>query len=46
MIQVQAALDTPAMFMAVTLITLIGIALYMVVLLFEHLILPKDARMS
>lgn len=46
MIQVQAALDTPAMFMAVTLITLIGIALYMAVLLVEHIVLPKDARMS
>ena len=46
MIQVQASLDTPAMFMAVTLITLIGIALYMAVLLLEHLTLPKDARMS
>nr|WP_243263531.1 ABC transporter permease [Sulfitobacter dubius] len=46
MIQVQAALDTPAMFMAVTLITLIGIALYLAVLLVEHIVLPKDARMS
>lgn len=46
MIQVQAALDTPAMFMAVVLITLIGIALYLAVLLLEHLIVPKDARMS
>lgn len=46
MIQVQAALDTPAMFMAVTLITLIGIALYMAVLLLEYLMVPKDARMS
>src|SRR5690606_7515325 len=46
MIQVQASLDTPAMFMAVTLITLIGIALYLAVLLLEHLIVPKDARMS
>ncbi|AML51791.1 ABC transporter permease [Falsihalocynthiibacter arcticus] len=46
MIQVQASLDTPAMFMAVTLITLIGIALYMAVLLVEHIVLPKDARMS
>ncbi|MAM12452.1 ABC transporter permease [Martelella mediterranea] len=46
MIQVQAALDTPAMFMAVTLITLIGIALYMAVMAVEHMVLPKDARMS
>lgn len=46
MIQVQAALDTPAMFMAVILITLIGIALYLAVLLLEHMIVPRDARMS
>src|SRR5690606_435162 len=46
MIQVQASLDTPAMFMAVTLITLIGMLLYLAVLLLEHLIVPKDARMS
>jgi len=46
MIQVQASLDTPAMFMAVTLITLIGILLYLAVLILEHLILPRDARMS
>jgi NitT/TauT family transport system permease protein len=46
MIQVQAALDTPAMFMAVTLITLIGIVLYLAILLLERLVLPKDARMS
>jgi NitT/TauT family transport system permease protein len=46
MIQVQASLDTPAMFMAVTLITLIGIALYLAVLLLEYLVVPKDARMS
>ncbi|MHB2263782.1 ABC transporter permease [Aliihoeflea sp. PC F10.4] len=45
MIQVQASLDTPAMFMAVTLITLIGIALYLSVMLLENLIVPKDARM-
>lgn len=46
MIQVQASLDTPAMFMAVTLITLIGIALYLLVLLAERLALPKDARLQ
>ena len=46
MIQVQASLDTPAMFMSVTLITLIGIVLYMAVLLAEKLVVPTDARMS
>ena len=44
MIQVQASLDTPAMFMAVLLLTLIGIALYLAVLLLERLFVPKDAR--
>lgn len=46
MIQVQASLDTPAMFMAVILLTLLGIALYLTVLLMEHLWVPKDARMK
>ncbi len=46
MIQVQAALDTPAMFMAVILITLLGIALYLSVLVLEHLLVRKDARIS
>nr|WP_246431339.1 ABC transporter permease [Paenochrobactrum gallinarii] len=46
MIQVQASLDTPAMFMAVTLITLIGMLLYLAVLLLEHMIVPQDARKS
>lgn len=46
MIQVQASLDTPAMFMAVVLITLLGMALYLLVLLAERLALPKDARLQ
>ena len=46
MIQVQAALDTPAMFMAVTLITLLGILLYLLVVVLEHLLVRKDARIS
>jgi NitT/TauT family transport system permease protein len=46
MIQVQAAIDTPAMFMAVILLTLLGIALYLLVLLLEHLLVPKDARLK
>lgn len=44
MIQVQASLDTPAMFMAVLLLTLLGIALYLAVLLLERIFVPKDAR--
>lgn len=46
MIQVQASLDTPAMFMAVTLITLLGVLLYSLVLVLEYLLVPKDARLS
>ena len=46
MIQVQASLDTPAMFMAVVMLTLLGLALYLAVLAAEHLFLPKDARMK
>jgi NitT/TauT family transport system permease protein len=46
MLQVQVTLDTPAMFMAVILITLIGVVLYGLVLLLEHLLVAKDARLS
>ena len=46
MLQVQVTLDTPAMFMAVILITLIGVALYGSVLLLERLLVAKDARIT
>ncbi len=46
MLQVQVTLDTPAMFMAVILITLIGMVLYGLVLLLERLLVVKDARVS
>ncbi len=46
MLQVQVTLDTPAMFMAVILITLIGMVLYGLVLLLERLLVPKDARIA
>ena len=46
MLQVQVTLDTPAMFMAVILITLIGMALYGLVLLLERLLVARDARLS
>ena len=46
MLQVQVTLDTPAMFMAVLLITLIGMALYGLVLALETLLVPKDARVD
>jgi NitT/TauT family transport system permease protein len=46
MLQVQVTLDTPAMFMAVILITLIGMVLYGSVLFLEKLLVPKDARIA
>ena len=46
MLQVQVTLDTPAMFMAVILITLLGMLLYGLVLLLERLLVVKDARVS
>jgi NitT/TauT family transport system permease protein len=46
MLQVQVTLDTPAMFMAVILITLLGVLLYGLVMLLEHLLVAKDARVT
>jgi len=46
MLQVQVTLDTPAMFMAVILITLIGMVLYGIVLGLERLLVVKDARLD
>jgi NitT/TauT family transport system permease protein len=46
MLQVQVTLDTAAMFMAVILITLIGVALYGIVLGLEHLLVVRDARVK
>jgi NitT/TauT family transport system permease protein len=46
MLQVQVTLDTPAMFMAVILITLLGVLLYGLVMVLEHLLVPMDARVS
>ena len=46
MLQVQVTLDTPAMFMAVLLITVLGMALYAMVLGLERLLVPKDARVA
>jgi NitT/TauT family transport system permease protein len=46
MLQVQATLDTAAMFMAVILITLIGVVLYAMVLGIERLIIVRDARIE
>lgn len=46
MIQVQASLDTPAVFMAVLIITGLGVLLYLLVLLLERLFITQDARIQ
>src|SRR5216683_1011032 len=45
MIQVQSSLDTPAMVMAVVLLTLLGVALYGLVLGLERLFVVRDVRL-
>jgi NitT/TauT family transport system permease protein len=46
MIQVQSALDTPAMVMAVVLLTLLGVGLYGLVLGLERLFVVRDIRLQ
>ena len=46
MLQVQVTLDTAAMFMAVLLITAVGVILYRLVLGLERLVVVRDARMD
>ncbi len=46
MIQVQSSLDTPAMVMAVVLLTLLGVALYGLVLGLERLVVVRDVRLQ
>ena len=46
MLQVQVTLDTAAMFMAVILITLLGMVLYGMVLGLERLLVVRDARIQ
>lgn len=46
MIQVQATLDTAAMFMAVLLLSLLGVMLFAVVVGLERLLVVKDARLD
>jgi NitT/TauT family transport system permease protein len=46
MLQVQVTLDTAAMFMAVILITLIGILLFGLVIGLERLLIVRDARIQ
>jgi NitT/TauT family transport system permease protein len=43
---VQVTLDTAAMFMAVILITLIGMVLYGIVLMLERIFVVRDARLD
>lgn len=44
--QVQVTLDTAAMFMAVLVITFIGVALYGAVIVLEYLTVPRDSRVA
>ena len=46
MTQVQASLDTPAMVMAVVLLTLVGVGLYGLVLALEFMFVGGDARLQ
>ncbi|MBV9566110.1 MAG: ABC transporter permease [Bradyrhizobium sp.] len=46
MIQVQSALDTPAMVMAVVLLTLLGVGLYGLVLGLERWLVVRDIRLQ
>lgn len=46
MIQVQSSLDTPAMVMAVVLLTLLGVVLYALVLGLERLFVVRDIRVQ
>jgi len=46
MMSVQSTIDTAAMFMALMLVTLIGVALYALVAFAERLVVPVDARLS
>src|SRR6266480_740161 len=46
MIQVQSSLDTPAMVMAVVLLTLLGVALYGLVLGLERMFVVRDVRLQ
>jgi NitT/TauT family transport system permease protein len=46
MLQVQVTLDTAAMFMAVLLITLVGVVLYWIVLVLERITVVRDARLD
>ena len=44
MIQAQSSFDTAAMFASILLLTLLGVAVYLAVIILEQFIIPKDAR--
>jgi NitT/TauT family transport system permease protein len=46
MIQVQSTLDTAGMFMAVILISIVGVVLYAMVLILERIFVVRDARVT
>lgn len=46
MIQVQAVLDTAAMFMAVILLSILGVSLYLGIILLERFLVVQDARID
>jgi NitT/TauT family transport system permease protein len=46
MLQVQVTLNTAAMFMAVLLITFVGVVLYAIVAVLERLLVVQDARVG
>ena len=46
MIQVQSTLDTAGMFMAVILISVVGVVLYGLVLILERIVVVRDARVE
>ncbi len=46
MIQVQSTLDTAGMFMAVILISVVGVVLYSLVLILERIVVVRDARVE
>jgi NitT/TauT family transport system permease protein len=46
MIQAQSSFDTAAMFAAVLMLTLLGVALYLAVMMLERLVIPKDSRIA
>jgi len=46
MIQAQSAFDTAAMFASILLLTMLGVTVYLLVMLLELLLIPRDARVE